>query len=1260
MAEDSELIGGISVSLGANDSRLQADLAEAERLAQQWAKQHFEVTVGARFTGGTGGAAGGGGQDLTSLTHAIEQGFANLSTRAPARQQPPARPVFGQGAGTAAISQQGQSSLTAKINEELAKQGEVYNELTGEVEKVGQAHRAQRTALEASTRSIQTNTQAEVAAPSVDTGALQGEIKSLVTALAEFRAALATATENAANAPAPAAATSGRGVPRRGSSRARTAAPEEEEDSQYNIQLRPQPRAATGGAYAQMAREEDAIQRRRASAGQVAFREQERQRIREVAATRDQYDELADLADRYFSDQEERIGRQQEPLAAQAALAAHNAQPAAPRPAPTPPRTPDNETLQERQARERNRRDQEFADRANAPRPRRVVAPEAASIRAAQQRQEQLFASRAAGIITPEEREQRIQEDIEKQRANVAAATSTGRTSASRIGSTLLGTGGRRLEADVRAAAARRELNAANRAALPYERELATLNEDIATATPRVAVGLRASRDAFRADPQVVSVFKRQEDAIKGVAAATKEYEKLQGGGNIARNLTAIAAGSFAFSAALKAVDLGVAALGAAAGPTFERFSGYRATTAAFTDSLADATRAASGNAQAVTALKLAGTGIAASTAATIQPLIQQRAEVEAGNKALTDQIEALHVFENLRRSSGNAGLTSNTGGFGPLGGIPGTGEQIGNLLDQQGGALRSARASANSPLTGTNFDPNAAFNPLGSFTPKVQTKTQSQAEVDKAAADFASSLELVNGQLDKGGDAAAKFNQDISGMDPRIEATAKAFDSLSPAMAKAIRDNGLYSKTIETTSDALKALKAINAGATAPDPELLQQQFNRNRQATIAAAERQQQYSLNTQLPAQQALQNLANPLQPVGTGVVAANAKEQGQITAGQQRSVELQKELNSYYEQGKQILIDTYHVPQSLIASVQAIGNEIASTQAGIRNEQAAYAVAQYNFQLRIAKRTLTDISGLTGRNFGGGGQSYLGQLEKENLALSRQAQLLQFAMSQRQINFQTALAGIQAPGVTPEERQARVKEAQIEASFAQKQLDISKQIFGNQVQIVDIQNLRQGADLAAQIGLLLQGRKVTIDTAQAEERLLRLQAVQAKQVAAVGTYLTKVDNLAAAAMSEIQQLELAAGHAMASVAQQVLTAYGVVIRGLTSQLGGYVNTGFGGQPGKREDDKVQHASGAVGFTNGAMRSPDGGVMGEAGSETYAILRNPRAFTGSLGGGVTIGSIFSGPVTVRSDADIDEIARKVTRVMGRDAALKGLRSS
>ena len=193
-------------------------------------------------------------------------------------------------------------------------------------------------------------------------------------------------------------------------------------------------------------------------------------------------------------------------------------------------------------------------------------------------------------------------------------------------------------------------------------------------------------------------------------------------------------------------------------------------------------------------------------------------------------------------------------------------------------------------------------------------------------------------------------------------------------------------------------------------------------------------------------------------------------------------------------------------------------MSDIQTSINWEQAKYGAAQYTNQLRIASRSLSDIAGLT-NDAKFGEQSYVGQLERANLLLGRQAQQLQFGLSQRQINLQTALAGFQVPGLTPAEQNARVEEAKVETSYAQKQLDIQRKMFGNQVQIVDITNLRQGVDLLQSIQLLREGRRITLDVAIKQENLQRLQKIQSAMVNEVSTYISSVDSLSSKAIADI---------------------------------------------------------------------------------------------------------------------------------------------
>lgn len=435
-----------------------------------------------------------------------------------------------------------------------------------------------------------------------------------------------------------------------------------------------------------------------------------------------------------------------------------------------------------------------------------------------------------------------------------------------------------------------------------------------------------------------------------------------------------------------------------------------------------------------------------------------------------------------------------------------------------------------------------------------------------------------------------------------------------------------------------------------------------------IAGIQRQTQFATQVQQPTQFLLQGLAAPATPVGTGIAPS---DQGSVAGDLEAARELQGQLNAEYERGQEIVENTYRPAivqnfgaaaaaafDTALRNVTVTGQEIAGIQARISNDQAAYQVAQYNFQLHIARRTLGDIAGLTGANFGVE-ESKLGVLQRQNLELSRQGQQLQFELSQRQINFQTAVAGFQAPGVTPEERQANIAAAKIEADFAQRQLNIQREMFGNQVQIVDIGNLRQGRDLVNQIGLLMQGRQLTIDTAAAEQRLQRLNRLQQRNVAQVGTYLSAVDNVVSVAFGHIGQLEAAAGRAMTGVATQVLSEFGIFINGLAEAMGGGFSGATTGGFGNRTGSGPQEfATGGVIGVTGPTRIGNNAITGEAGDETLIILSRPRSASGSSGSATVVVN-FNGDIHTSNAGDLDRITQAVLRAMGRGMSTAGLRT-
>lgn len=1268
MADD-ELVGGISVELGAGLSKLEADLAAAERLVQAAVKEmsaQANITLGAQVRGG---ATGGGGRaapaiDTNALAAAISQGIAGAI-----------------GPGGLRGGGGGRSQGTSVSFGAFGKvKGGSLEDLPADLQKqiMGALGETEQQAVEAARSTVQRVQRVAEQAPAAVAVAIDTE--GLTAQLAEMTAELKAWREQAQEVLTVTPKVKGGGGRR--------------DSREVDLSIQMLPKSATSREELEIGREQRLAQLR----GQRAFTQSERHRRQELDATASFFDKVEALTTRHFDSDANRLGKTDARRSAAAYLDANPPDSAAGVTSSTFATiglTPENRARgavspaadsayrqRQRQRVEEARRQVEFQRRqAN-------LAPLRETFASAEQ---QAF---RGGSFDAEQQARRVEQRIQQQRVGITASGQTGRTGASGVAALFFGSRGEGIRARSEQAAAERALTDAQRSALPFRRAIAEADEVIANTSDVAAKAERQrERDAFAASDGVTDAFKREEDAYKRLETADKRLARLEGISSIGRNLTAVALGSFAFTAAMKAADVAVSALTPAVGAWIDQQTGFASTSTRVTSALAQQTAAQHGNVDAVLAQQAATAGLSQTTAGYISNQLRLTTQIKAG--AIAQQ----NASDLFRASAGAGGQQGLFGGFGGIGGSAFLAQQLGGGKGFSESAFGDLLA-LNQPKGGQDFlsNINAGLSYLGSAefrqgidalgkqtgnkTPTEEVfpffsavaggigdaifrggkpPTQQTVEEQTAASqrpEVEAYLKNLNDAVERGGGRGQfVFTNDLAQRQAGATAAAGAGD-LAGAAAAAQGFIVAIDGAAAGSREYAAAVQAAAVGVSKPTFSSLLQQNAAARDALIRNAERTQAHTLNTQLPAQQALGNLASPPPAIGTGIVSANADEQERITAGQQRSVELQAQLNTGYEQGKQILIDTYKIPPALISSIQSVGQEIANTQAGIRNDQAAYQVAQYNFQLHIARRSLADIGGLTGKNFGAG-QSYLGVLERQNLQLSRQGQLLQFALAQRQINFQTAVAGFQAPGVTPEERQANVKQAQIEADFAQRALNIQREMFGNQVQIVDINNLRQGADLAAQIGLLLQGRQVTIDTAVAEEKLIRLNLLQQQQVAEAGTYLTKVDNLAAAAFSEIQTLEAEVAQAMGSAAQQVLDAYGDVLRGLYAQLPGRSNTGRGGtQYPSIPGGGVGYASGGVGLTAGTTTMNGVGYMGEAGTEAWAILRNPKAILSGGGGGSVVNNFDFSGMTVRSDNDINEIVRLVTKEQGRQASAMGMR--
>ena len=197
---------------------------------------------------------------------------------------------------------------------------------------------------------------------------------------------------------------------------------------------------------------------------------------------------------------------------------------------------------------------------------------------------------------------------------------------------------------------------------------------------------------------------------------------------------------------------------------------------------------------------------------------------------------------------------------------------------------------------------------------------------------------------------------------------------------------------------------------------------------------------------------------VQPVG----AASTSELNQ------RATEIDDSIMAGSQQALDDLVSIYGVSQDLVTEFQTLSGETRDWSQQIGEIQQSQGLRQFNLQLEKAQYQMADLRGLMGKE----GGSEIGNLQRANVLLQRRQQLLQFEMQQRKINFSVAMAGFQSIGLTGEERAANIRIAKKEAAFQQESLDINRQMFGNNIQLFDEQNIRNFRMLAKDVNNLIQ--------------------------------------------------------------------------------------------------------------------------------------------------------------------------------------------
>lgn len=858
----------------------------------------------------------------------------------------------------------------------------------------------------------------------------------------------------------------------------------------------------------------------------------------------------------------------------------------------------------------------------------------------------------------------------------------------------------------------------------------------------------RAERsDAFQARMyQKGVVEQRTTKASEAVSSILNKRQMVQAQ---AAGTIGIVGGTMAFSAAMAVAQMAAEQLGKAMEQGVDRVLGFAQTAAKASAQLAQSIQGSGGNMGALHA-QAGQVGAVGNFGAL---------SVMAGREAALQNMKASIDLYRSNRWARDNGFTGQTGSVRGIGNNMGNGVLPGTFLDwinSTPGALEQFQgALPQADLTGRNLSgffelPNAdvlAGTSSGGVDPVRQlqywgedlfgdpkTKAQNLANMrspmftETQVKDIKDAGDRFNETVVKAGTQFGKMVYDPKNTEA-LKNWSKALQAAGMDRVKAdkMAASGLYG--VDASGKAITSDIGVNRlfggflqGQMMPTASEMFEGNRRNLQAQIGQMYNQQAIQQQFTIPAQFAQQMLGNPLPTSsGVGIIptggtidptnAAMFKQYGpQIDAARG---ELGKLRDAGYEAMK-ALAPTDQQRAQLMSLVEGKGGiKDLAAQAQKLSEanigaQLALGEAQYARQIYLAKRSLGDALGLEGKKTAlVNGQvvaaTRLGELQRQQVMVSRQSEQLSLAMNQRQLNFAIALSRINTPGSTPIERATRAREQDLLNRDQQRQQDYAEKGFSLGKQIQNIEFSRSTQDQIKELGLIMQGHTVDIQIRNTQPIIdANNQLISYKQnlVSSITETGNSMKELRTTALAEVQA---ATGDFTEETAKMVdkqvsdmSTKWKGFFAGLTA--GGGTGTGTGtmnqGPNGPKPGDQAYtvsldttkttiqadsvtvaapgpsptpHAAGTVFDTRGKYDM----TVGEAGTEHVAVLRNPRRMPwtqmvggGGGGGGASVTVNMNGPWHVRNDGDIDmladSVARRVEDRLNRRAAVFATRES
>lgn len=790
----------------------------------------------------------------------------------------------------------------------------------------------------------------------------------------------------------------------------------------------------------------------------------------------------------------------------------------------------------------------------------------------------------------------------------------------------------------------------------------------------------RSSAQFLRGEAQ-----KQTESARSATAGIISRPQQVRA---LAVSAGAIGVGTVAFASVMTGLQLGLQGLSAVLGPAVNAMRGFASTATDSQKQLAEGIRAAGGGTGSAAGALRASIGL--SSDVNLRGLVSN-AERQTQLENLTQQIDLIRSSGFFDRQ-GARGIRNGLGN-GPLAGTPfdligqtqGLDQLLSERLFQGTGGLRNAvtkedldRTIGGGLFNGTRETVDTLQrNIMAGYGDVAAQQAQlndifkeyglNQTELTESAN---KKLDFINAQLKKSGDTA-RFG---SVSQERADQTAAA-----------LRDAGLgdLAEIFRAGRIGVTGTGAVNGQALAEsllkstqfaDPRALIDQARSGIQAQTRGIQRGLAFQQSSLIPAGIFQQQLANPIaSSAGQGL---DARAVGPDVI--RRIGALRSEYQKLGETGRAALIDLGVTPEQ-IKGVEELSLQIRDINEQSQNMQLAYEQVQYNRQLFVTRRTLSDVVGLSGRqavtvNGTVVAASRLGQLQRQQLEDSREQTKISLAANRREIEFALALARLNTPGSTPAERATRRHEAELIAQEQRRQLQLAERQNRTGIGIQNIQIDRDLKDTIYALQDLQRGRALTLQIRGNERLVEATQAIQAARMEGINASRDAGVQTKQLMLNTVASIEEASKDFTGNVEKEVRSVFRTIVTNAKQAYNDFLvgagvtptsTKGTGGTGGKGGKGGAQTYMGGRAFAagwNAYVDKPTRFTAGDAGGEQVIVLRNPRAGSIAGGGGRGGGMVFSPVINisgtqVQHESDIDRIAAKVQRALNEQAMLMGV---